>query len=359
METVYRDYRDKVNFYYVYKSVQHPEVNNFVSAFSVEERLKHVAEAKRMFQTEIPWLCDDMEDTVRRFFGRAPNSEFVMDADGKILRKRFWSHPGELRTYLAELVGKSETTTTVDDLPTIFTPEPREVASGVVPRLELPAGLTPLAIEPQPDDEHPYFVKLRVEATNDLLMSGRGQLYFVAYVDPLYKVHWNNRAGNVKLKVIPNEQQSFAEKEFQSPEVKEDADIDPREFLTEAAFHRNKSPFRVELTYTVCDDAETFCITVTQEYLVKVDKHGDLGSRPGIFMPEMFAKVRELDKNGDGDLTKDELPEGKVTLYIGHIDYSGNEIIEKEEIDRFMTIFNNGKGFFTDKNDGSGQPSGR
>lgn len=312
----------------------------------------HVAEAKRMFQTEIPWICDDMEDTVRRAFGRAPNSEFVMDADGKVLRKRFWSNPATLRSYLEELVGKSETTTTVDDLPTVFTPEPREIVSGVVPRMELPGGLVPLTIVPETDEENPFFVKLRVEATKELLMSGQGQLYFVAYPDPIYKVHWNNRAGKVVLKVTPQDQQSFRETEFVGPEVEEDADIDPREFLTEAGFNRNKSPFRVSLTYTVCDDAETFCTTITQNYTVKVDKHGDLGSRPGIFMPEMFAKVRELDKNGDGDLTKDELPEGKVTLYIGHIDYNGNEVIEKDEIDRFMTIFNNGKGFFTDKNDG-------
>lgn len=315
----------------------------------------HVAEAKRMFQSEIPWICDDMEDTFRIAFGRAPNSEFVLDADGKVLRKRFWSNPAELRVYLEELVGKSKTTTTVEDLPAIFTPEPREVASGVVPRIELPKGLTPLAVVPVIDEENenPFFVKLRVEASQDLLRSGHGPIYLVAYPDPLYKVHWNNRAGKVTLKITPQNKQEFRETEFVGPEVEEDADIDPREFLTIAGFNRNKKPFRVSLTYTVCDDAETFCKTATQEFLVKVNKSADLGSRPGIFMPEMFANVRDLDKNGDGNLTQDEIPEGQRTLYIGHIDYNGNEIVEKDEIDRFMKIFNNGKGFLTDKNDGN------
>ena len=70
----------------------------------------------------------------------------------------------------------------------------------------------------------------------------------------------------------------------------------------------------------------------------------DLGSRPGVFLNGLFADVRDYDKNGDGDITTDELPEGKVTLYTGHIDYNGNDILEKDEIDRFLKMFNNGKG---------------
>ena len=312
----------------------------------------HVAEAKKRFQTEIPWICDDMENSVRQAFGGAPNGEFVVDAEGKIIRKRFWSNPAELRGYLEELVGKSETTTKVEDLPAAFTPEIRDVASGVVPRLELPQGLSPLILEPQPDDEHPFFVKLRAEATRNALAPGRGKVYLVAYLDPLYKVHWNNRAGKITLKIKPADGQAFEKTTFTGPDVEEDADIDPREFLVDVNFE-NQKPFEVSLTYTVCDDAETFCVTVTQHYLVNARTERGMGSRPGIFMPEMFARVRDLDKNGDGDLTKDELPPGEVTLYIGHIDYNGDEIIQKAEIDKFLTMFNNGKGFHSDKNDGN------
>ena len=114
-----------------------------------------------------------------------------------------------------------------------------------------------------------------------------------------------------------------------------------------------KNPFLIDMTYTVCDDAETFCQTITQEYEVFVEAAHESGSRPEIFMPEMFANVRDMDKNGDGDLTSDELPEGKVTLYIGHMDFNGNEVIEKSEIDNFLKMFNNGRGFDSDSNDGN------
>ena len=43
-------------------------------------------------------------------------------------------------------------------------------------------------------------------------------------------------------------------------------------------------------------------------------------------------------------LLVDELPAGEVTLYVGHMDYNGNEVIEKSEIDRFEQMFNNGRG---------------
>ena len=69
-------------------------------------------------------------------------------------------------------------------------------------------------------------------------------------------------------------------------------------------------------------------------------------------MPRMFANVLDHDKNKDGDVTKDELPAGQKTLFIGHMDYNGNETIEKAEIEKFMAMFNNGRGFDSAKNDG-------
>ena len=104
---MYRDYRNKdVQFFYVYKSVEHPEVNNFISAFNIEELLKHIALAKERFKTEMPWICDTMDNEVETAFGGAPNGEYVLDPEGKIVRKRFWSNPKTLRADLEELIGK-------------------------------------------------------------------------------------------------------------------------------------------------------------------------------------------------------------------------------------------------------------
>ncbi|MFT5300861.1 MAG: hypothetical protein ACI814_001644 [Mariniblastus sp.] len=355
METVYRDYRDKnVQFFYVYKAVEHPEVNNFVSAFNIEERLKHIAIAKKRFQSEIPWICDTMDHDVENAFGGAPNGEYILDPQGKIVRKRFWSNPKTLRMDLEKLIGKVDKVTTVADLPTAFTPEPRTIASGIVPRIDLPAGLKPFDLVPQENGDHPHFAKLRVEGSSGLFASGQGEMYLGVYLDPIYGVHWNNRAGRVKIQIDSEGKLELENSELVSDEVKADADVDPRQFLVKTKMIDKGSPVSITLTYTVCDDAETFCTEVSQSYTLNLKPNRNLGTRPGIFLNEMFANVRDFDKNKDGDITTDELPPGKVTLYVGHMDYDGNETIESNEIDAFLKMFNNGKGI-SEFNDGGGK----
>ena len=95
----------------------------------------------------------------------------------------------------------------------------------------------------------------------------------------------------------------------------------------------SRQPLMVKVEYTVCDDAENFCTNVVQQYRVDFKRTGDLGSRPSTFMPAMFAKIKELDKNGDGNVTQDEIPPGSVTLFVGHADYDGNGTIEAAELD--------------------------
>lgn len=83
---------------------------------SLEERLMHVAEAQRTLGTKIPWLCDTMESDLKHGLGDAPNSEFILDADGQVLVKRSWSKPDELRAGLENLVGKVERPKTIASL---------------------------------------------------------------------------------------------------------------------------------------------------------------------------------------------------------------------------------------------------
>ncbi len=111
---MYRDYRDRdVNFYYVYKSLAHPEINGYVMPFSVEERLAHITEFKKITGSELPWICDTMDNEFQKGFGGAPNGEFIIDPEGTIVRKRFWSNPRTLRSDLQVLVGPVENPTTI------------------------------------------------------------------------------------------------------------------------------------------------------------------------------------------------------------------------------------------------------
>lgn len=351
---MYRDYREKdVQFYYVYKAIQHPEINNYVAPVNIKERLMHIAEAKRQTGTEMPWICDSMDDAVKKAIRAAPNGEYVIDPEGKIVRKRFWSNPRTLRGDLEELVGPVENPTRISDLPVLFNVPKREVASGVVPRMTLPGGLRALKTDVEDDTEYPHYVKLRAEATMGVLSKkGSGKLYLGLYLDPLYKVHWNNRAGNVRVEIFAADGIKLSEKQLLGPEVKEDADVDPRQFLIDIERGDQKDPLEIDVHYVACDDAESFCLPVKQHYTVYFRRDSSGGSRPGIFMPGMFAKVLEMDKNGDGNLSIDELPENESTLYTSHMDYNQDDLIDADEIRRFMAMFNNGRGFDTPYDDG-------
>ncbi|HRX83268.1 MAG TPA: hypothetical protein P5307_29585, partial [Pirellulaceae bacterium] len=117
METVHHDYAPKgVKFYYIYKALAHPETNGYIAPFTLEERLLHVKEAERTLGSEIPWICDTMENDLKHGLGDAPNSEFIIDPDGKVAVRRSWSKPSDLRSDLEKLVGAVDKPTTVADL---------------------------------------------------------------------------------------------------------------------------------------------------------------------------------------------------------------------------------------------------
>ena len=111
-----------------------------------------------------------------------------------------------------------------------------------------------------------------------------------------------------------------SESRLKGPEVKEDADIDPRIFLVELDRENNTDdPLEVTVTYTVCDDAETFCHTISQSYEVEFRSDRELGSRPGVFMPGMFARVKDLDLDEEEAFTlvgagEEDYDEGRILI---------------------------------------------
>ena len=340
------DYQQNVNFFYVYSNIQHSETNGIVAPFSIEEKLMHIAEAKRRTNSKIPWICDTMGNSLKKALHASPNAEFVIDPTGKVVRRRFWSDPTTLRTDLESLIGKVDNPTKVEDVSVRFKNESRKISSGIVPSIELPKRLVPIMTQPgKSENDVPFFAKLRAEADLKLLSKGEGKLYLVFNVDPLHKVHWNNKAARVTVSLKTVNGITFDQQKLVGPKVEEAADIDPRQFLVDVKMKDKSTPIELAVEYTICDDAETFCLPVKQSYslTVKRDEYG--GTRPEIFLKRLFAEVEKMDANGDGILTRDEFPPGKVTLYIGHMDKNENGQVDPEEISEFKEMFGNGKGF--------------
>lgn len=225
----------------------------------------HVARAKESLGTTVPWLVDSMSNELKHAMGDRPNSEFIIDPDGKIVRMRDWSNPETLRTDLTELVGKVDNPTSPRSLNMRMDFGISEVARGVVDRLRPEERTQAIKVKTE-RAQHPAYVKLRAEATSGLLRGGVGKVYLGFFVDPIHKVHWNNQSGPVLIEVNG--------KTITGPGVKEKADADPREFLVDVA---EPGPIRIKLKYVACDDAETWCRKLTQEFVVTPEADRDAG----------------------------------------------------------------------------------
>jgi hypothetical protein len=225
-----------------------------------------------------------MQNDVKHALGDAPNSEFIIGPDLKVLVKRMWSDPAQVRKDLEKLVGKVDKPTRVSDLKMKTLPPPKAAATGVVKPLELPGRMQALQIVPQiKEGGQPFYAKLRAEAEAALLRSGKGKLYLRFQLDPLYKVHWNNLTRPIKVTLQPPEGMKLDRTTLEGPKVKVEADIDPREFLIDVDAAGGKGPLKLSVRYYACNDAAGWCKLVVQDYTVQfvADRDGGQARRGG------------------------------------------------------------------------------
>ncbi len=284
METVERDYSPKgVQFYYVYKPLAHAEYDGYLTPVTIEERLMHVAEAKRRLGTSVMWLADTMDHVFHDYMGQTPNSEIVIDPDGIVVAARTWSAPETLRRDMERLIGPVDHPTMIADLDLPAQPPPPTVAKGVVPRIDRPRGMMTLLLEPVLESSaQPFYVKIRAEGDPGVLTSGNGTMYLGFHLDPLYRVHWNNEAGPVTYQFNTPPGVTVTPVSGVGPDVEAPADADPREFLVEVTADNVDEPLDLDVFYFACDDALTFCLPVNQSYRVWLQQDMNHGpSHPG------------------------------------------------------------------------------
>ena len=339
LEAVHRDYHGKgVNFYFVYKSLAHPELaGGYVQPFTLEERLAQARKAIEQFGTQIPWLVDAMDNRLKRALGDRPNSQFLIDPQGVIIRKRAWSNPSQVRTDLEELVGPSSQITRAHELGLKLALPPKQdnVRSSIskVPRTRM----VPLQIEPQLDKNgSPFFAKLRAEASAKLLSDGKGELYVGFHLDPLYGTRWNNLGGEVSVQLNANSNVKLEGKELVSPKNSEATDNQPREFLVSVDSWPKDEVVKLTVRYFVCDNQAT-CHAVAQEYLIRpnrdIDGGGARGATAGYWEAKEFTDRLLLgDTNSDGKIVRSEAA-GIILPHFDRLDQNKDGILERVEMD--------------------------
>ena len=150
---------------------------------------------------------------------------------------------------------------------------------------------------------------------------------------------------------------------MKGPDVKEDADADPREFLVDVKLDEAREPLALKIRYFAC--TKEWCRPVTQEYLISWNVNRDAGrvvSRrmdfnsavprlgrggrpgrgggplgPGFFgNPEgMIERLLAMDTDGDDRLAPEELPE-PMRQRFDRMDENGDGYVEPSEIETMM-----------------------
>ncbi len=331
---MHRDYRAKgVKFFFIYKSLAHPELaGGYVQPFTLAERLAHARQAEKQLGASIPWLVDAMDNRLKHALGDRPNSEYILDPRGRIVRKRAWSHPGEVRKDLEALVGKSDTLTREEDVKLALAPPVKAPAArGVVPRLKRPRMQ---ALEMQPRIEakgQPFFAKLRAEGDADLLSEGAGKLYIGFHLDPFHGAHWNNLTAPLKFTL---EGEGLEKVTREAPKVKPASDADPREFLLDIKEWPDGKPLTLTVYYSACVGEES-CHVVKQSYTLWLrrdrDGGGARGAGAGFWGEDEFAK-QLLSRSKSRDKVSEAEVMGLVRPHFKHFDTNKDGFLDHEEL---------------------------
>jgi hypothetical protein len=270
-ETVAKDYAsDKVQFFYLYKALAHPENKGYVEPLSTDERLKHIARAKEELGTKITWLCDPISNEVLKALDAGPNSVYLMDPSGMVIYSSQWSDATALREQLAKRTGKTQTPTPVRELNL-----PRQGRSAPPPqtatatRVVRPAGLVTLKLEPA-DPEAVHYVKLRAEAEPQLLTTGSGRLYLGFFPDPILGAHWNNLAAPMQYELTLPDGVTATPQKATAATGAGNSDSEPREFWVEFEGNQPPEPVQLTLRYFACTDA--LCLSLTQTTTIVFEK---------------------------------------------------------------------------------------
>lgn len=335
---MHRDYKSKgVKFFFIYKALAHPELaGDYVQPFTLAERLAHARQAEKQLGATIPWIVDAMDNRLKHALGNRPNSEFIVNPDGVIVRKRAWSHPAGVRKDLEELIGPVERITREEDVHLkVELPLKAPAARGVVPRLQRPRTVA-IVMEPKIEDRgQTFFAKLRAEATDQLVSDGVGQLYLGFHLDPFHNAHWNNLMRSLSFKLEVPEKAMFEQTSGVAPKVEAISDTDPREFLLDVKAWPKDQPLRLTVTYAACV-GEEICHQVKQEYVLHRRRDPDAGSArgegAGYWDRDEFAEQQLAgDKNKDGKLSRAEV-RGLVLPHFDDFDTNKDDLLEFEEL---------------------------
>jgi len=277
IEAAFADYKSEdIQFFYFYKSLRHPELEGFVEAQNIQERLLQLAAAREKLGTSVPWIADTIDDSMRTGLGANSQSVFLISPEGKVLYGNGRIVRNDLRNALSKALGKPKTDTQVSDLdlPAMrrnSMPPNQDSKLGV----KREDGLTIVATKASKPEET-YYVKLRAEADEALIKTGTGRLFIGFYPDPIHNAYWNNLTPPMRYTLTTPEGLTASPAQASAEKGTGDSDTLPRQFWVDIKSDSKTNEIQLQLDYYGC--TPDMCMALTHEYTIVLEDE-DRGAR--------------------------------------------------------------------------------
>jgi len=290
IEAAARDYSEKgVGFFYIYCYLIHPENHRYVQPVVLAERFQHIVEAKRLFRTRVPWLCDGMDNAAAKALGRETNNLFIFNRNGREEYAGNIADAEGFKDALANLAGRIESPTR----PGIFTPP--DIAPVYIPKAHLvkrvaidPTKAQFKALQTTPvKSSAPLYVKVRVEASKKLLETGNGRIYLGFHLDPLYKVEWNNLGAPLEYAIKPPRKTAISPSLNRAKKIEGNpSDPEPREFLLHVRNWNPANPVALTVNYSIRSIRSKRTLDISQHHVLHLEHDPFGGTVIGRQVPE-------------------------------------------------------------------------
>jgi len=228
VEALHKAYSTKgVSFYYVLSREPHPGFYGFVQPDSLEMRQEYTGFARAELQSEIPWIIDNMDNTLQKTYGGMPNADFIIDSDGTLLMSNEWADPNKVKEFLEERFGPSG----------ISDEKWEELGQGgismsgnndEVPQMEVPRlALTTLEVKSlNGNDPLPFSVEAGTLPTG-VTAEGKSRLYLTIRPDKDKNIIFDREEPPINIQLTDTKGISFGKDQLISGKARRDSDTFP------------------------------------------------------------------------------------------------------------------------------------
>lgn len=228
MEALNKAYKAKgVSFYYVLSREPHPGFYGFVQPDSLEMRQEYTGFARAEMQSEIPWIIDNMDNSLQDTYGGMPNADFIIDSEGTLLMSNEWADPNKVKAFLEERFGPSD----ISDEEWAKLGQRGRAMMGnndEVPQMEVPRlSLIPLEVKSlNGNDSLPFSVEAGT-LPSGVTKEGKSRLYLTIRPDKDKNIIFDNDKAPINIQLSDPKGVSFGKDQLISGKARRGLDTFP------------------------------------------------------------------------------------------------------------------------------------